>query len=216
MPDRYERFRRAALLILTAGVYNTADCNRQVGKALSRSVSMPANRENPMSFGPEEFPESYEPTAASGADRTLAPGIFLIIVGVLNFVIGGLLGFYGYMASQVPTEVLREQMERDRPQDLRELEKMGYTMRQIQDMIIYIFSSWGIIAIVLGLVVIVGGALMCARKGYTFAVIAAVLAAIPICSPSSCPCIIGMGIGIWALIVLFNDNVKAAFRSMNP
>jgi hypothetical protein len=55
-----------------------------------------------------------------------------------------------------------------------------------------------------------GGSLMCARKARGFAILASIITAIP-CLTSAC-CLLGLPIGIWALIVLFQPDVKAAFR----
>jgi ABC-type proline/glycine betaine transport system permease subunit len=46
-------------------------------------------------------------------------------------------------------------------------------------------------------------------KSWTAAVVANVLMMIPCFS--SCCCIIGVPLGIWGLIVLFNKDVKSAF-----
>lgn len=47
-------------------------------------------------------------------------------------------------------------------------------------------------------------------KGWTLSVVASILAMIPCISPC---CIIGLPIGIWALVVLLKPEVKAAFTS---
>ena len=44
-----------------------------------------------------------------------------------------------------------------------------------------------------------------------FAVFVAVLTAIPCISPASC-CLLGEAMGIWALVVLLNQEIRAAFR----
>ena len=46
-------------------------------------------------------------------------------------------------------------------------------------------------------------------KQWGLAVAASILAMVPCISPC---CIIGLPIGIWALVVLMKDEVKAAFR----
>lgn len=51
---------------------------------------------------------------------------------------------------------------------------------------------------------------MKALKNWTISVVASILAMIPCISPC---CIIGLPIGIWALVVLLKPEVKAAFRS---
>jgi hypothetical protein len=68
----------------------------------------------------------------------------------------------------------------------------------------------GVIGIIVGVVVFMGAQKMKALESYGFALTSAILAMIPCISPC---CVIGLPIGIWALVVLNNDAVKAAFRS---
>jgi hypothetical protein len=46
-------------------------------------------------------------------------------------------------------------------------------------------------------------------QSYNMALVASILAMIPCISPC---CILGIPIGIWALVVLFENDVKSAFR----
>lgn len=66
----------------------------------------------------------------------------------------------------------------------------------------------GIVAILVGGVVFFGAMKMRALQSWPFAIAASALAAIPCLSPCCC---IGIPVGIWALIVLFDANVKASF-----
>lgn len=67
-----------------------------------------------------------------------------------------------------------------------------------------------IIGIAIGAVVFFGAQKMKALESYSFAVVATILAMIPCLSPC---CILGLPIGIWSLVVLLSQDVKAAFRS---
>lgn len=70
----------------------------------------------------------------------------------------------------------------------------------------------GLVLNVVGLAVIVLGALrMKQLRSYGLAITASILAMIP-CFTSCC-CILGIPIGIWSLIVLFDKDVKAAFQT---
>jgi hypothetical protein len=139
------------------------------------------------------------------------PGIFLIIVGVLNLLGAGILGFVGFSASQVPTAELQSQMEKQQPGNVKELQKAGLSVKDIQNWYLYGGGIGGCVGGLLAIPIILGGIAMCTRKAYGLAVIASILAAIPVLSPSAC-CIFGMAIGIWALVVLLNAEVKATFR----
>lgn len=59
-------------------------------------------------------------------------------------------------------------------------------------------------------VVIFGGVKMKAMQGWGIAVAGAVVALLP-CTNWIC-CLLGMPIGIWALVVLMNDEVKRSFQ----
>ncbi len=71
----------------------------------------------------------------------------------------------------------------------------------------------GIVTALVGIVVygvmIFGAVKMKALESYALAITAAIIAMLP----CSCCCLIGLPIGIWALVVLVDANVKAAFRS---
>jgi hypothetical protein len=165
-----------------------------------------------MSVGPDEPQEGFEPLSTPSTERTTIPGIFLIVVGVLNIVLAGIGGFVGFSASKMPTEELRAQMQKQQPKNLEEMEKAGWKMQDIQNMYLYGGGGGGCLAAVLAIPIILGGIVMCMRKAYGLAVTGAILSAIPCLSPSACPCLFGMAIGIWALIVLLNADVKAAFH----
>ena len=71
----------------------------------------------------------------------------------------------------------------------------------------------GIIGIVLGLimsvVILIGAKKMMKLESYGFAMTTMILSMLPCFSPC---CIFGLPIGIWGIIVLNDENVKAAFR----
>lgn len=66
------------------------------------------------------------------------------------------------------------------------------------------------LGILFGIIVIMGALQMKDLKNHGFAVAAAITAMIPCISPC---CVLGLPIGIWALVVLFDSEVKAAFQS---
>ena len=69
----------------------------------------------------------------------------------------------------------------------------------------------GVFWLILSLITIFGGVRMMSLRSYGLAVAGAVIAVIPCVSPSGC-CLLGEIAGIWALIVLMNADVRAAFR----
>lgn len=66
----------------------------------------------------------------------------------------------------------------------------------------------GVVGIVLSGVIFFGAVKMKKLEGHGFAVASSILAAVPCLSPC---CLIGLPVGIWAMIVLFKPEVKAAF-----
>ena len=165
-----------------------------------------------MSFAPEETGDGYDQLAGKPpSERTTLPGIFLIVVGVLNIIGGALVGLGGLTLANLPTEDLHKQMEKQNPGQLKDLEKQGVTIKQIQQW--YGWGGYGGLAnVAVGLLIILGGIMLWTRKSYALALVGAVLAAIPVLSLSACPCIFGLGIGIWAMVVLSSAEGKAAFR----
>jgi hypothetical protein len=69
-------------------------------------------------------------------------------------------------------------------------------------------AVFAIFGVVLWAVVTFGAIKMRNLQSYGLAMTAAILAMLP----CSCCCVIGLPIGIWCLVVLFDENVKASFR----
>ena len=68
----------------------------------------------------------------------------------------------------------------------------------------------GVFGLIVGAVVLVGAMKMRKLDNYAFAMAAAIIAMVPCTSPC---CLLGLPFGIWALVVLGDGSVKAAFRS---
>src|SRR5262245_49451696 len=135
-------------------------------------------RSTGMSFGPEDAGEGYEQAPSSPpSERTTLPGIFLIVVGVLNILGGCILGLFGLAAASVPTEQLRKQLEQQNPGQLKQIEQAGWTVKNFQDW--YMYAGYaGFAGAVVGILIIAGGIMLWTRKSYALALIGALLAAI--------------------------------------
>ncbi len=68
----------------------------------------------------------------------------------------------------------------------------------------------GAVGMIMGILVLIGAMRMKKLESYSFAMAAAILALVPCTSPC---CWLGLPFGIWALVVLGDGSVKAAFRS---
>jgi len=170
-----------------------------------------------MSFGPEEYPESYPPQAAPNTGRVVLPGVFLIVTAAINLVLAGFVGLGGYTYSQLPHAemqlVFDDFQGKLNAEQRAQLTQMGITgPEDLRNFIVRWFlglaAVWGLVA----LPTLLGGILACARKARGLAILGAITALLPIVSPSACPCIFGMAVGIWALVVFFSPDGIAAFQ----
>ena len=66
-----------------------------------------------------------------------------------------------------------------------------------------------VFGLVMDVLVLAGAARMKRLESYRFALAASIIAAIPGISPC---CLLGVPFGIWAIVVLSDDSVKAAFQ----
>ena len=120
------------------------------------------------------------------------PGIGLIMVGALN-VISAVVLLLGRLVRLIsgPQPVIANEDER-----------LGYEVAGIY------FPIVSLLSLAAAPIIVFGATQMLGVRRYSLAVLAAILALIPF---SSVCCISGIPIGIWALIVLLNPHVKAAF-----
>lgn len=129
-------------------------------------------------------------------NKVLGPAIAFIAIGVLHvlFAIVGLIA---------PND----------PEEMRELfaETEGLSSDQI-DAFVSGMERFGVgfnvLAMIVGALVVIAGARMIQMRGYGLAMTASIVALIPCLSPCCC---LGIPFGAWALIVLLDKDVKAAF-----
>lgn len=123
-----------------------------------------------------------------------SPAVALICLGALN-VISAVLLLLGRLANLIKGN---ERVITD------EAERLGYQTANIY------FPLVSLLSIAAAPVIIVGGVQMLSARRYSLAILAAILAMIPF---TSVCCLPGIAIGLWALIVLRNPEVKAAFEA---
>lgn len=136
------------------------------------------------------IPGTPMPPSGGNASQVEGPAIGLIIVAVL-YIIGGILSllirFVGmsFLAnSQLPTDAVAAMMAGG----------IGIALNAV--------------VFVIALIILLGGLKMRKLENYGLAMAASILAMLPC---SFC-CIIGLPIGIWALVILSKPEVKAAFH----
>ncbi|MBL8857647.1 MAG: hypothetical protein JNL28_03960 [Planctomycetes bacterium] len=130
-------------------------------------------------------------------DRVKGPAIALIVVGILGIVVD----IMNLVASSMMPSIMRS-LEMFNEEQLQQMESMGsgQTVMNLAGAVLVLAGS---------AFIIFGGMQMMKLRGWPIALVAAILAMIPCFS--SCACLLGIPAGIWAIIVLANPEVKAAF-----
>jgi hypothetical protein len=164
---------------------------------------------------PYDYRDPLDPTAVAGEGQRQAargqimgPAIMLIVVGVLNLVSGVFMVFIGIAMHSVPSDQLEAQMKQQNPEQVKEMQKAGISVKDMQNWEGWGFLISGIVSLLCGLIILAGGGCMLGFKLYVLGILAAILALI---SPGGC-CVFGLIGGIWGLIALINPDVRAAYR----
>ncbi len=154
---------------------------------------------------------SVDSGRADALSRLSGPGAGLIIVGALSVLssLGGLVSsFLGLVLGTTGP-------------GLPDLSEFGGSLggpeqQQLQLITNAMSGTLGLftnlMTLVTALVIVAGGVKMRSGEMYSLCIVAAALTLIPCLTPCCC-CCVGMPIGIWALIVLLDQNVKSAFTS---
>jgi hypothetical protein len=147
------------------------------------------------------------------------PGIFLIVVGILNGLVAGYLligGIQGLrLTDQQIHDAVQDQWDKMPDDRKKTFQDSGFTqevMERWMKTAIPLTVVWGGVGLVVAIVGVLGGSRMIALRSPGLARTAAILTAIPFVSLMGC-CLIGEVVGIWALVVLLNSDVQAAFRA---
>ena len=122
--------------------------------------------------------------------KVKGPAIGLIVLGAIGIVLGvlGVLGIGGADADALA------QVDEQTRGILEAVNKFG--------------RAWGVLVLLSSAFVVWGGLQMKGLKSWLPALLACFVVMTPLVS---CSCVLGIPIGIWGLIVLFNAEVKAAF-----
>jgi len=165
--------------------------------------------------------EFLSPAEERATARTSAPGIALIIVGVLNGLAALYLFVDGIVIMRSP-DVVQQQREKiheaaqaqEKGLSAEEKKQLESQLKFIEDILPWMpqgIAASGGIGLLIAVLTVLGGAKMRALQSYGLCVASAVLTAIPCVSPMAC-CLLGEIAGVWALIVLTSGSVRAAFR----
>jgi len=127
----------------------------------------------------------------SPADRVKGPAIALLVTAIIGIV----LALLGLLLNALGVTVGAAE---GGDQGLANMASGGVGVAQ------------SIVGIIVGVVILMGALKMKDLQSYGFAMTAAILAMIPCVSPC---CLLGLPFGIWAIVILSNAEVKAAFQS---
>jgi len=145
-------------------------------------------------IAPAAFAYAPTPGASSGNDLVTGPAIGLIVTAVLGFLwtgLGTLINLLGVGAG-MNQPGMNPEMERF-------MTMFSGTLGVVS----------GVIGFLVAGLILFGALKMKKRQGYGWAITASILAVIPCVSPC---CLVGIPIGIWALVVLSKPEVKAQFQ----
>ena len=129
-------------------------------------------------------------------DRVKGPAIALIVLGAL----GILFALFGLLAKGLLLDVYRSALPPDQYQRVEAAMKANTIMQM----------AFSLVALLVSGFVLYGGFQMMNLRNRTLVMIASVVAMIPCIGPC---CLIGVPVGIWALVVISKPDVKAAFTS---
>jgi hypothetical protein len=176
---------------------------------------------DPYASGPEEPPE-YVPTAQPAADTTFVqqrvqtPAVALIVVGILNLFMAlvQIAGTVWIIVAPEQIQKMMDDIQKDNPGGPNPFKAMlggqgqqqfGGTASVIQNTILSLLM---VLVVALNLF---GGIRMLSLRSYPLSVAGAISAAVPCLSCGGC-CLFGQIIGIWALVVLLNPDVRSSFQ----
>ena len=145
-------------------------------------------------FNPYQIsPATFDPQPPFNKAKVQAPAIALIVCGGLSL-IASIFGVINALVSQVPP------IPPDTPELAAQMMKgtVGPVAAAIQTVFIFV-----------GLFILFGGIQMLRIKTWAVALAASIVSMLNF---GSCCCLIGMPIGIWALVILLMGDVKRAFE----
>ena len=174
-------------------------------------------------YSPDVPPSQPGLDVEAARRRVQLPAIFLIVLGVLNL----LLALY-WVTSTVwttltPARALAEQQQRvvemaDKMfpgygiKDTFAQQMANRTPEQMKTQAVVTGCLASAILLLTALLPLIGGVRMLKLRSFGLAVVSAIAVAIPCTSLSGCLCLVGQIVGVWALVVLLNPDVRSAFQ----
>lgn len=176
----------------------------------------PSQNEFPSGFSDREFLLGVEsetvPRGLPDAKQSL--DVRLKVIGLLLTFVGGMALFLS--AVNLGDSILNYRDPGRMANQVSELKKMfpeDETISQAIDQMVEwnktpFFIGYAVICVVISMLILFGGWRVQQRRGYPLAITSAVLVMLPV----NLTCCVGIPIGIWALVVLLQDDVRKSFR----
>jgi hypothetical protein len=168
-----------------------------------------------MSFDPSYADDDLPPPPESSPvrQRVQGPAIGLIVAGVLNLFVALYLVVNTIYLLVTPADAMLAQQkavyEKMFPAMKAELAKK--TPAELKTQALLVNGPLTVLGFLASFLPVVGGIRMLGLKSYSLAICGAICAMIPCVSITAC-CGVGEAIGIWALVILMNEEVRSAFR----
>jgi hypothetical protein len=148
-------------------------------------------------------------------NMTNLPGILLIAVGVFNLLLAMYLVVNLVRLVNMPIEEVEKAMETMRKR-VPQLEPYfssdeAPTPEELKKGMLRNFTVWSIVSILAALLILVGGIRLRQLRSYGLALTGSLVSIVPCVSCTAC-CGLGEIVGLWAFIVLCNEEVRTAFR----
>lgn len=160
--------------------------------------------------GPNATTMTYPPDR-NVESRTAAPGICLIVVGVLNMALGVLVLRNGFEVQHMTLDEFRQMLESNPAWGVVTGGKKAAPTEDQKSFTAVANVGLGVLNVLGAVLTVFAGVSMRSLSRYGLAVAGAVWALIPFLSLSAC-CGIGEIVGIWALVVLLGQEVRSAFQ----
>lgn len=178
----------------------------------------------------DDFGEPRKDTTAAAKSKVGVPSTLILVCGILNLLAclgyGGLTGYIGIQdADKMKADQVRALTDaRDNARkmdggfkdimvqttekalaDIQQRDASGIKMQAVLQN-----GGSAVYLLLASLLQIFGGLRMAALKSYPLAMLASIFTILP-CSLPGC-CGLGQLAGIWGMVVLFNNEVKSAFK----
>ena len=163
-----------------------------------------------MSDNPYSTPEGMHPesTRESALARVSLPSTLLLITGIFSIIGAILSGLMPVFFPQFLEGILAEAAaDPDFPAEQREALEMQVESFRTMGWFYFISAGIGLVG---AIVMILGSMKMKNLEGYAMAMAGCIAAICPFTSPC-CSCIFHIAIGIWGIVVIANQDVKAHF-----